>query len=208
MVKFVYFDVGGTVIKDFSGTNNWDNLKKEIGIKDDQYERFDLLFDKHLEINTTREVDTLKPLIEKEFGVKFGKNYSLLINGFVNRFETNKSIWSVVKEIQKTSKVGLLTNMYPGMFEAIKKRKLIPDINWDEIIDSSIVALQKPDSDIYKLAQNKSGVNGGEILFVDNVQENIDTAQKFGWKTFLYNPKESVLSSKNLLEYFHLLNEK
>lgn len=30
MIKFVYFDVGGVTIKDFSGTDKWEVLEKEI----------------------------------------------------------------------------------------------------------------------------------------------------------------------------------
>ena len=32
-LSFIYFDVGGVVIQDFSGTNKWSQLKRELGIK-------------------------------------------------------------------------------------------------------------------------------------------------------------------------------
>lgn len=32
MIKFIYFDVGGVAIRDFNGTDKWENLKKELGI--------------------------------------------------------------------------------------------------------------------------------------------------------------------------------
>lgn len=209
MIKFVYFDLGGVVIKDFSGTNSWNELKKEIGIKSRDYKEFDNFWDKHLEVNTIKEVDTLKLLIEKKFGVKFPEKYSLLIDGFVSRFDLNKSIWPVVDEIQKFSRIGLLTNMYPGMFEAIKKKNLLPNNHWDNIVDSSVIALQKPDSEIYAYAEKVCGNSGSEILFIDNTIENIVTPKQFGWQTFLYDSSDPVLSSNNLLEYFHQLkNEK
>jgi hypothetical protein len=31
-IKFVYFDLGGVTILDFSGTNEWFKLKQELGI--------------------------------------------------------------------------------------------------------------------------------------------------------------------------------
>lgn len=40
MVRFVYFDVGGVVYFDFSKTDNWDKLTKEIGINQNQKEEF------------------------------------------------------------------------------------------------------------------------------------------------------------------------
>lgn len=32
MISFIYFDVGGVAMLDFSGTNKWELLKKEIGV--------------------------------------------------------------------------------------------------------------------------------------------------------------------------------
>lgn len=31
MIKFIYFDVGGVVIDDFSGNDSWRELKVELG---------------------------------------------------------------------------------------------------------------------------------------------------------------------------------
>lgn len=33
MIKFVYFDIGGVVVKDFSGNNKWNEMKKFMGVK-------------------------------------------------------------------------------------------------------------------------------------------------------------------------------
>ena len=45
MVKFVYFDLGGVAELDFSKTNNWDNLQKELGIKPEQQQEYSEWFD-------------------------------------------------------------------------------------------------------------------------------------------------------------------
>lgn len=202
MTSFVYFDLGGVVELDFSGTDKWELLKAEIGVRKDQSEKFDKFWDRFSDLNTTRDVETLQPLIEEEFGIKFPEGYSLLIDGFVNRFEVNKSIWPVIDEIHRKCKVGLLTNMYLGMFEAIKKRGILPKVKWDVIIDSSVVGLQKPDPKIFELAEAKAGVKGKEILFIDNLPVNIEAAQDFDWQTFLYDSADYINSSKKLLKFF------
>lgn len=123
MISFVYFDLGGVVIRDFSKTNKWNEFKKEIGITAVIDAEFERLWNKfEIKVNTGLDVETLTPLLKQKFGIQIPKEYSVLINGFVDRFEVNKSIWPVIEEIQKHCRVGLLTNMYPGMFEAIKKR--------------------------------------------------------------------------------------
>lgn len=153
---------------------------------------------------TTRNIETLLPILKEKFGAKIPKNYSLL-DAFVKRFEKNESIWPVLEIINKTTKIGLLTNQYLHMFEAIKKRNILPPIKWDIIIDSSIVGYIKPDEEIFKIAQDKSGVSKEEILFIDNSRWNIEGARKFGWQTFFYDASDYETSSKDLLDFWKKL---
>ena len=60
--------------------------------------------------------------------------------------------------------------MYPRMFSAIKKRGLIPDINWQVVVDSSLVKLKKPNPKIYKLAEEKCGFKGNEIFLLKTLK--------------------------------------
>ena|SRR3989344_1830153 len=179
MISFVYFDVGGVVILDFSGTNKWEMVKKEWGITDAYWDDFE------------PKLCAGKEQISQD-----------LLNAFVSRFEINKSIWPVIEKIRQKCKIGLLTSQYPGMFEAIKKRGLIPDIDWNVIIDSSVVGLAKPDPKIFKLAEQTAGVKGNEIFFVENSPKNIQAARSLGWRTFLYDPVHPEESSKKLSQFF------
>ncbi len=201
MIKFVYFDVGGVLIRDFSKSNKWNDLAREIGILEEKEKDF-LNFWKSYEqkVSTGLNVDLLVPIIKKEFSSNFPKNYSLLKDGFVSRFDQNKTIWPLVKELKKTYKVGLLTNQYPDMFNLVNKNELLPDISWDVIIDSTIVKVRKPQPEIYKLAEKEAGYSGDEIFFIDNLQEHIDGAKKFGWQTFLYDPADTQKSTQELAD--------
>ena len=204
MIKFVYFDVGGVVIKDFSGNDKWDELRNEIGITPANRGKFDEIWnasgDQH---STTFDVDDLVPILMKELNLNLPRGYSLLM-GFVNRFEKNEKLWPVISEIGGKVPVGLLTNMYPRMLGEIRTAGLIPPIDWNVIVDSSIVKLQKPDAAIYKFAEEKAEVDGSNILFVDNSQAHLDAAAKsFGWQTFLYDPTRDSESSDELMDYFN-----
>jgi HAD superfamily hydrolase (TIGR01509 family) len=207
MIKFVYFDVGGVVELDFSGTNKWEELKKEIGITPELRDEYDKLWseiEKRLCVDL--DADVFFEKIKKHFHLNTPANYYFLQNGFVDRFEVNPSIWPVIREINKKYPVGLLTNMYVNMFPAIQKRGLLPPVVWRQIIDSSVVKLRKPDLEIYELAQKLAGVLPDEILFVDNQPKNLTPATTLGWQTFLYdsaNPKES---SQKLLEFWNNLS--
>ncbi len=198
MVSFVYFDLGGVVILDFSGTDKWAQLKKELGIAADRYAEFDSFFnEREPEICSGVDVETLLPDIKERFDVRLPAGYSLL-EGFVKRFEANKSIWPIIYNAHKKYRVGLLTNMYPNMFNSINKHGIMPDLKWDVIIDSSIERIQKPDKKIFELGETRANIKGNEIFFVDNNKKNVVAADNIGWKTFLYDPADCVKSNNNI----------
>lgn len=202
MIKFVYFDLGGVAIRDFSETNKWGVMKDVMGVKKEFDRAFDQLYDQYElnELCLTRDVDSLIPIFTQKFGMRFPVNFSIL-KYFVDHFERNISIWPVIGKVKQTCRIGLLTNMYVGMFDEIQKRKLLPPFKWDVVIDSTKVGLQKPDPKIFALAQQESGVNQEELLFVDNSQKCIDGAKRLGWQTFFYDSSDHEQSCKKLLKF-------
>jgi len=201
-IKFIYFDVGGVVIRDFSGTNKWNELKNNMGIKPNQESDFDEIFDKYEpEVCIGRDIETVASLLQEKLRLNLPQNYSFLLD-FVNRFERNESIWPIIKRFKEKYKVGLLTNMYPNMLNQIYKADLMPDVKWDVVIDSSIEKVRKPQDEMFQLAQNRSGFSGQEILFVENGKKHIDAANKFGWQTLLYDPIHIIESNNSLEEMF------
>jgi FMN phosphatase YigB (HAD superfamily) len=202
MISFVYFDLGGVLMMDFSGTDKWAEMKRDMGINENNCLGFNKIWDQYRSrICVDYDVDNLIPLFEKECDIKLPSDYSML-SDFVNRFENNLSIRPVVTKISKTCRVGILTNMYPRMFDLIRKHNLLPPAIWNVIIDSSRVGCQKPDRKIYEIAQSKIQVSKDEILFVENGTENIQAAKEFGWQTFLYDSANPIESSRKLLELF------
>ncbi|KKQ77303.1 MAG: Haloacid dehalogenase superfamily enzyme, subfamily IA [Parcubacteria group bacterium GW2011_GWA1_38_7] len=198
MLKFIYFDLGGVVIRDFDGTNNWDLLKKELGIITAKNDKFEKLWKRYdAEINTTRDVNTLIPILNKELDLDIPQEYSLL-DGFVSRFTKNKQIWPIIKNARKKYKIGLLTNMYPGMLKTIGDRGILLQDKFDVIVDSSIEKVKKPDSNIYKLSELKCGFKSDEIMFIDNSERNLIEPKKMGWQIFWYDNRNIEKSTKDL----------
>ena len=198
MVSFVYFDVGGVLVKDFSGNDKWIKLLHDLGVQEKDYEKMVNFYDKHNdEFCSGRDVDTFIPEIAEKFGLKIPAEYSLN-QDFVDRFEVNKDIWPIVTFLKEKCRIGLLTNMYPGMLQLIENRKLLPKVEWDVTIDSSIEKVCKPYKEIYEIAERESGVDKKEILFIENTQKNVKAAEDFGWQTYFYDSSRYVESAKNL----------
>jgi FMN phosphatase YigB (HAD superfamily) len=200
-VKFIYFDIGGVMVEDFSETNKWEEMIMGWGIAkekvDEVNHKFDMMED---EMCVGRSVNDFLPILEKDYGIIKPENYSL-VDDFADRFFRNEELGKIVVECKKHVEIGLLTNMYPGMFQAIKERNLLPELEWDVIIDSSMVKCKKPDEMIYEIAQSESGVKASEILFVDNMERNLIPPKNMGWKTFFYNSADYEASNKELREF-------
>lgn len=201
-IQFVYFDVGGVIVLDFSKTNKWEDMKRDLNIPPLIEKEFEKLYTKY-EIASCLgdEMDLFMEIAKKKFGIRFPKNYSIL-EDVVSRFEVNEAIHPLLDKHRNNYKMGLLTDMYKNMFNLIETKGLFPNIEWDNVVDSSLEGYRKPHKQIYKIAEMRAETDPESILFVENKQENIDAARKRGWQTFLYdpaNPKSSTKELDNLL---------
>ena len=91
-IKHVYFDVGGVALLDYSGTDKWTQMKRDVGVLEDQDEIFESVWEKHRSrICVDVDVDQILGDFESVLNITFPDNYSMLAD-FVNRFEVNPSI--------------------------------------------------------------------------------------------------------------------
>lgn len=202
MITFVYFDVGGVLIRDFSASSKWKELQKVIGVTPKNEALFNEVWMSHRNrICVDFDVDDMIDELNTKVGLAIPKNYSLL-NAFVKRFEKNEAIWDTVSEIRKHVRIGLLTNMYPRMLDLIKEKGILPSVPFDVIMDSSIVKLQKPDAAFFMKAKQEAGVENAELLFIDNQEKHVNAAKQLGWRTFHYDSADYEGSSRRLLDFF------
>ncbi|AKM81609.1 MAG: Protein F37H8.3, isoform a [Candidatus Pacebacteria bacterium GW2011_GWF2_38_9] len=197
--KFIFFDVGGVLILDFSNTDKWSQMKSDLGVTKKTDEAFESVWQKYqYRRGIDYDIDNMIPELHEKTGLVFPKKYSML-DDFISRFEVNSYIWPVVRKAQKLGKkVGMLTNMYPRMLSSIQKAGLMQDIKWDLIIDSSVVGFEKPNPKIFELAEQKTGLKPEEIMFIDNMSSNTEVAIKRGWQTFTYDDQNPEKASEEL----------
>lgn len=190
MIKFIYFDLVGVVIKDFANPDQeWKHFKKIFGIGE-------IYWEKHYQ----PALDSGKTFPNSKIP------YDKILHEIVRNFRQNRSIWPVIKTAQNYLKIGLLTNMYPGMLEMIKVHILLPPIKFSIVINSSVEKVAKPEADIFEIAQRHTGLRADEILFIDDTKNNLEVAKKIGWQTFWYDPSDYNKSSKRLKDYLLRLN--
>lgn len=203
-ISFVYFDVSGVAIKDFSDTDEWDRMiDDELGIPSEYRSEFNSYYDSiEPEICTGKiHVDSLLPKIIKDFHATVDPTFSLQ-KYFVEHLSKNISIIEVMKKlVNRGVKIGLLTDQYPGMLELIFSTGLIDKSIFDVIIDSSIEKVHKPDKAIYNIAAKKAKNNPENILFIDNTKANLEAAKALGWHTFYYNSSDYDQSNQELADF-------
>ena len=201
MPKFIYFDVGGVLIKDFTANAGWNNLLKAVNVPNEKEAAFAMYWNELApQICTTIDVDTLIPEINERFETTIDLNSSLL-SEFVNRFEASPTIQKVCDVVAKDCSVGLLTNMYPRMLDEIMKADIMPTCDWDIVIDSSKVGAAKPNPKIFQIAEEQCGEAPADILFIDNAVEHLEVAADRGWDTYYFDPKTPEQSANAVLAY-------
>jgi FMN phosphatase YigB (HAD superfamily) len=197
-ISFVYFDVGGVAIKDFSDTNKWLLMMDAMGVPSDKRDEFNRIYkDYDDRVCLGLEVDKVMMVLAEKLQLQLKQDFSML-SYFVDHFEPNLGLWPIVESVKAKVKLGLLTDMFPRMLDLIDAKKLLPPVTWDSIVDSSIEKVRKPMPEIYDLAATRTHVDPQEILFIDNRTWNIDGAKKAGWQTFLYDSSDYDLANKDL----------
>ncbi len=81
-------------------------------------------------------------------------------------------------------KAGILSNSGPGAREA--ERHWGFEEMTDDLVYSHEVGLGKPDPAVYALTAARLGVEGTEIVFLDDVAANVEAARAAGWHAVLH----------------------
>ncbi|MCY4727398.1 HAD-IA family hydrolase [Nocardioides sp. STR2] len=70
----------------------------------------------------------------------------------------------------------------------------------DDIVYSHEVGLAKPDPAAYELVTRRLGVAAGEVLFLDDVEANVEAARALGWHAVLHRD-----TATSITEMEHLI---
>lgn len=188
-IKFVYSDFGGVMVE----------IKKPLLA----------LVDK-LGVDETKFIELWKPLddaacrgditpehmwrvILQKIGYSGGPLD--LTKEWVKGFEINYPVHQLLLNLNKTCAIGILSNLYPGLYPEVVRRGLIPNINYAAVVLSSDEREIKPVVRMFEIAEERTGKKTDQILLLDDLQENVDVARSRGWTGVLYdsrNPQEAI----------------
>lgn len=196
-VRFVYFDVNGCLVRFFHRA--FISLAKDT---DSSPTVIETAFWQYNDAVCKGEMTM------DEFNAKLAEeiNISKLdwVKYYMESVEPIEQMNELLDWVANNYHIGLLTNIMPGFVNEMLERKLIPNIQFDTIIDSSEVGAIKPEPAIYEEAEIRSNCQPNEILLVDDSRTNLMVAGKQGWKVLWfddYRPEESIENIKKALEF-------
>jgi HAD superfamily hydrolase (TIGR01509 family) len=196
-VRFVFFDVNGTLVHFFHRA--FTQIAQDA---QQQVDRVEALFWRHndsVAIGQTT-IEELNALLGRDFGIDnfdWHKYYMASI-------EPIPEVNSLIEWVAKHYEIGLLSNSMPGFVDELRQKKLIPDINYTVVVDSSKVGAVKPDPKIYEVAEQLASAEANEILMVDNERPYLIGADRAGWQVIWIdelNPEESIARVRQVLEF-------
>jgi putative hydrolase of the HAD superfamily len=196
-ISFLYLDINGCLIHFFHAA--FTKLSFDTGVPSEAIES---TFWHYNDAVCRGEItlDEFNAILARRFNqesVDWSKYYLAVVESIPETFDM--LIWA-----SKNYRVGLLSNIMPGLISSLIESGKLPDIKYDAIIDSSQVGAIKPEADIYKIAEGEAGVPPEEILFVDDSRTNLMAADRQGWKVLWfdgYRPAESVKKIRESLEF-------
>ena len=102
-------------------------------------------------------------------------------------------------------KLYVLSNMSREFIDFLRQQPVYE--NFDGEVVSCEVGIIKPEPQIYQLLLEKYGLNPAESLFIDDRPANLETADKLGISTFLFDSYNAQTSCQQLKEQLGISNE-
>ncbi len=147
---------------------------------------------------TVAERDGANPLFELETGrltwadfvVRLGAALSddlgreVRMDGFAERLfaalHPNEELFAYFRELRgRGVRLALCTNNVREWEP--RWRTLLPiDELFEVVVDSGFVGIRKPDPGIYGLTLERLGLRGEEVVFVDDLEQNVEAARALG----------------------------
>jgi FMN phosphatase YigB (HAD superfamily)/DNA-binding XRE family transcriptional regulator len=195
-VSFVYIDINGCMVHFFHAA--FTKISQETGVSSEMIETAFW----HLNDAACRGEISLEEF-DQQLAERIGVRSINWENYYLDAVEPIAEMQTLARWISQHYKIGLLSNIMPGFVQKMISRGLLPNLDYDSIIDSSQVGTIKPEPHIYSVATDRSGVPPEEILFIDDSRTNLMAAEQQGWRVMWFDdmrPAESVERIRSALE--------
>jgi FMN phosphatase YigB (HAD superfamily)/DNA-binding Xre family transcriptional regulator len=195
-IKFVYFDINGCLVRFYHRA--FVKIAHQFAISSEAVES---VFWHYNDAVCSGEI-TLEEFNQK-LSESFGISTINYKDYYMSSIEAMPGMDVLVKQVASDYSLGLISDTMPGFIDTLMDKNLVPNIDYDSIIDSSKVKALKPEKKIFEIALEKSGHLPSEMLLIDDSRGNLVAADKLGWHVIWFNdtdPRDSIARIKTALE--------
>lgn len=196
-ISFVYFDINGCLVRFFHRA--FTKIAEDTGAPSDVVESAFWHYNDAV-CRGDMSLEGFDNILAKTFEVESFDWAAYYLDAVDSISETAE----LLNWVAEHYKVGLLSNIMPGFIESMIEKGLLPNINYDSIVDSSVVGAIKPEPKIYEIATKQANTPPNEILLIDDSRTNLMAAEKFDWRVVWFDdylPAESSRRIRDILEF-------
>ena len=189
--KFIYFDLG-RVLLDFDLDLMVSQMAKVAGIDSLALHStiFETDLDRSYELGRIT-TDEFFATISETHGCSFDRErIELATNDIFTEIPHSQEMVAWLRGLGYP--LGILSNTCDGHWEFCRRRFPWMDEHFDVHVASHQVGAMKPDPAIYRAATDRAGCRPEEIVFVDDLLENVEGARRFGFDAIHYTTGPEV----------------
>lgn len=178
---------------------------KQNGVSDEQYMNFFKGGNYRLLGYESGDISTEEFVSKCLTGLNLTMEHDEYANAFNDMFTEIEPMSSLVRRLKMENKyrLFLLSNTSPLHFEYITKQYDYVNLLEKFALSYELNSL-KPDDIIYEKTIEHLGIVPGESLFIDDLPENCEAAERHGIKAICYNKKDHAGFEKEFEKYLRL----
>ena len=183
--QFIYFDLGN-VILNFSRSRQYRQMGDILGVSPEKISQF------VEQDNLERQSETGQITPEEAHrllccAAESDCDFSALALADSDIFELNTSIEPLIVKLARCGCcMGLLSNTSKNHWEFCHSRFPLLRDCFEHYVLSYEVGIMKPETDIYRVAIQKTGLPAGEIFYTDDLEPNVLAAKECGMDAVLF----------------------
>ncbi len=190
MIKAIIFDMGGVIIR-FDENKYYEYLSKKYNIDENKITNIMIpLINKFDRGDITLGV--LLDSISKNIGIKIPRKSWNYV------FDTDATIdWqmiSLIKSLSKNYKIYMLTNVNRSRYFRTNTMLKINNKLFNKKFISCYLHMTKPDRKIYQYVLAKTNLMPNEIIFIDDLIENVNGAREVGINSIVFRGYTDLVS--------------
>ncbi len=195
-VEFIYFDLNGCLVR--FAERAFSLIAKDYATSTDIIESVLWRYNDDVNKNIL-SLDDFNRILASTLGID-KINWA---DYYLKAVEPVTSLINLMEWAAENYHIGLMTNSMPGIVNGMFQKGLLPKLNYDVIIDSSVIGHVKPETEAYRIATENSKMSPEKILLIDDTKANLIAAEKYNWKTMWFDyarPEESTEDIRNNIE--------